>query len=92
MQANTINLHKEAREGTLTKWQIELVACFARPKVLRKCLPSVLCSHATSPQFEQTPLHNAAENGHSEAVQLLLAADSDPNAHSKVTASPAAAL
>ena len=43
-------------------------------------------------QGKYTPLHNAASNGHSEAVQLLLTADSDPNAQNNVSASPAAAL
>ena len=43
-------------------------------------------------QSEETPLHFAAVKGQSEAVQLLLTADSDPNAQNEVSASPAAAL
>ena len=42
-------------------------------------------------QRKYTPLHEAATNGQSEAVQLLLTADSDPNAQNNVSASPAAA-
>ena len=42
-------------------------------------------------QKHLTPLHYAARQGHIEAVQLLLTADSDPNAQNIVSASPAAA-
>ena len=39
-------------------------------------------------QDKSTPLHWAAYNGNSESVQLLLAADSDPNAETDVSAAP----
>ena len=35
-------------------------------------------------QREETPVHMAAEYGHSEAVRLLLAADSNPNVENAV--------
>ena len=39
-------------------------------------------------QYNNTPLHNAARDGHSEAVQLLLTADGDPNANAQSNGTP----
>jgi ankyrin repeat protein len=41
-------------------------------------------------QYKYTPLHCAAENGDSESVQLLLAADSNPNVANSVSSRPCA--
>ena len=41
-------------------------------------------------QGKSTPLHWAAMEGHSDSVQLLLAADSNPNVESYVSSPPAA--
>ena len=37
-------------------------------------------------QYQKTPLHQAAEYGHSEVVELLLGANSDPNPMDEVGA------
>ena len=39
-------------------------------------------------QFMETPLHYAAQNGHSESVQLLLTAKGNVNAEDEVCAVP----
>ena len=40
------------------------------------------------PQYKATPLHEAAVNGHSESVQLLLTAKANANAANTVSDSP----
>ena len=39
-------------------------------------------------QYDKTPLHSAAMNGHSEAVQLLLTAKANANAEDLVSDLP----
>ena len=40
------------------------------------------------PQNKTTPLHAAAKAGHTESVQLLLAANGNPNAENRVSSLP----
>merc|ERR1712166_65755 len=67
--AKDVDLAKGAGEGTLTQSQMELVTCFAPHRV-----------HEVKDWMKYTLLHNAAMNGHSESVQLLLTARANPNA------------
>merc|ERR1711865_364345 len=67
--ANEVDLAKGAQRGTLTQSQMELVTCFAPDRV-----------HELSGRMKYTPLHTAAANGHSGAVQLLLTLKANPNA------------
>merc|ERR1712086_600515 len=67
--AKDVDLAKGAEEGTLTQSQMELVTCFAPDRV-----------HEVKDWMKYTLLHNAAMNGHSESVQLLLTANPNLNA------------
>merc|ERR1712166_699534 len=67
--AKGVDLAKGAEEGTLTQSQMELVTCFAPHRV-----------HEVKDWMKYTLLHNAAMNGHSESVQLLLTAKANLNA------------
>merc|ERR1712166_324176 len=67
--AKDVDLAKGAEEGTLTQSQMELVTCFAPHRV-----------HEVKDWMKYTLLHNAAMNGHSESVQLLLTANPNLNA------------
>merc|ERR1711865_832602 len=60
-EASALDVFKGAKQGSLTQWQMTLVACFAPDRV-----------NETKGYFMETPLHRAAQNGHSESVQLLL--------------------
>merc|ERR1712166_449818 len=67
--AKGVDLAKGAEEGTLTQSQMELVTCFAPHRV-----------HEVKDWMKYTLLHNAAMNGHSESVQLLITAKANLNA------------
>merc|ERR1712166_273351 len=67
--AKDADLAKGAEEGTLTQSQMELVTCFAPDRV-----------HEVKDWMKYTLLHNAAMNGHSESVQLLITAKASLNA------------
>ena len=44
------------------------------------------------PQDKTTPLHTAAEADHTDSLQLLLAANGNPNAENSVSSSPIAIM
>merc|ERR1712166_1001797 len=67
--AKDVDLAKGAEGGTLTQSQMELVTCFAPHRV-----------HEVKDWMKYTLLHNAAMNGHSESVQLLITAKANLNA------------
>merc|ERR1711865_482635 len=60
-EVSALDLFKEAKQGSLTQWQMALVACFAPDRV-----------NDTEGWNKYNPLHKAAQKGHSETVQLLL--------------------
>merc|ERR1712086_1157312 len=75
-EASALNLFLEAAQGSLTQWQMTLVACFAPDRVNE------------TDGCQETPLHSAAQNGHSESVQLLLTAKGNIHAENEYKETP----